>query len=93
MKTALIDRICIVTKPVEDNKLEIVGQLQITGRGIIKPEDAQGCACELRRTIIRMTMENVIEAVDELKAALRQPDQAKVDAALVHLDRAVLGQI
>jgi hypothetical protein len=40
-----------------------------------------------------MTMENVIEAVGELKAALRQPDQAKADAALAHLDRALLGQI
>jgi hypothetical protein len=78
---------------VEDNKLEIVGQLQITGRGKINPEDVQECARELRHTIIRMTMENVIEAVGELKAALRQPDQAKAEAALAHLDRALLGQI
>lgn len=91
MKTALIDQIDIATKPIEDNKLEIVGRLRVTGRGKINPEDVEECSIELRRGIIRMTMENVIEAVDELKAALRQADQAKVEAAMARVDRTLLG--
>ena len=93
MKTALIDRIQVATEPAEDNKLKITGQLIVNGRGQAKPEDTAECIRLVQRGIIRLTMEAVIEAVDELKAALRQSDPAKVEEALARLDRALLGQL